>query len=211
MIFDGFDFGSGYAAFLEYMRAGGAIMWVIFGISVAALAVVIERLIFFAAMSADAARLEKAFVEAMPDNDAASARQKMSAYRGSLARLFEEAAANWSAGGLKNRLESGVRKELYKWQDNLHLLVTAAKVSPLLGLLGTVLGMVEMFRSLSEGSAIDPAAVTGGIWKALFTTVAGLMVAIPVIVIHDLLAARIDREEEKLLGGMDFIMRQRGE
>ncbi|MDR1579713.1 MAG: MotA/TolQ/ExbB proton channel family protein [Synergistaceae bacterium] len=209
MIFSGFDFGSGYVAFMEYMRAGGTIMWVILGISIATLAIVIERFIFFAMMSVNATRLEEAFVDAMSEN-AASARQKMSLYRSSLGRLFEEAAANWNAAGddLKNLLESGVRRELYKWQGNLHLIETAAKVSPLLGLLGTVLGMVEMFQTLSAGSAIDPAAVTGGIWKALFTTVAGLMVAIPAIMIHGLLSARIGREEEKLLRGMDFIMRE---
>jgi biopolymer transport protein ExbB len=211
IIYHGFDFGSGYAAFLEYMRAGGAIMWVILGISVIAIAVTIERLIFFAMASANAARLEEAFTNAMSENGAASARQKMSLDGSSLARLFEEAAANWDAGagGLNNMLESVVRKELYKWQSNLYALETAAKVAPLLGLLGTVLGMLEMFRTLNAGMPIDPSLVTGGIWKALFTTVAGLAAAIPAVIIHGLLAARIDREEEKLLSGIDFITRKR--
>jgi biopolymer transport protein ExbB len=51
--------------------------------------------------------------------------------------------------------------------------------------------------------------VTGGIWKALFTTVAGLTVAIPAIVAHGLLCGRIDREEESLRRGADFIVRER--
>jgi biopolymer transport protein ExbB len=203
-------FEGGYSAFLEYMRAGGPIMWVILAISVVAAAVIIERIIFFTAASANAARLEEAFTDALSEGDATSAQRKMSLHGNSLGRLFGEGAANWSLGGddLKNLLESGVRRELYEWERNLSLLETAAKVSPLLGLLGTVLGMVEMFHTLNVGGAVDAAAVTGGIWKALFTTVAGLIVAIPVIMIHGLLAVRIDREEEKLLRGVDFIMRE---
>ncbi|MDR3322033.1 MAG: MotA/TolQ/ExbB proton channel family protein, partial [Synergistaceae bacterium] len=80
-----------------------------------------------------------------------------------------------------------------------------ARVSPLLGLLGTVLGMVEMFQTLNLGGSVNAEAVTGGIWKALFTTVAGLAVAIPVIIAHGILLGRINKEEEKLERGAEFL------
>lgn len=82
------------------------------------------------------------------------------------------------------------------------------KIAPLLGLLGTVLGMVEMFQSLHIGGQISAATVTGGIWKALFTTVAGLTVAIPTIFVCGLLNSRIDSEDETLRRGADFLLRE---
>jgi biopolymer transport protein ExbB len=110
---------------------------------------------------------------------------------------------------MKNLLERRVDTEIYRWEKNLPLLEMAAKISPLLGLLGTVLGMVEMFRTLNMGGAINSVTVTGGIWKALFTTVAGLTVAIPVLVAHGFLSAWIGGQEETLRRGADFIMRER--
>lgn len=66
--------------------------------------------------------------------------------------------------------------------------------SPLLGLLGTVLGMIEAFRQLaSSGSQVDPSVLSGGIWQALLTTAAGLSVAIPVVLLHSWLERRVER------------------
>ncbi|MDR1650462.1 MAG: MotA/TolQ/ExbB proton channel family protein, partial [Synergistaceae bacterium] len=133
---------------------------------------------------------------------------KLTPGRGSLYRLFKAACDGWDCGSesMKALLEGTLRHELYRWEKNLSFLEITARVSPLLGLLGTVLGMVEMFHTLNLGGSVNAAAVTGGIWKALFTTVAGLTVAIPVIIAHGVLAGRITREEEKLQRGADFIM-----
>jgi biopolymer transport protein ExbB len=188
------------------MDLGGWIMWVILFISVVAFAVVIERLIFFAGASADPKAAETEFRRAVRDPAASKGEG-----RSSMHRMFASARENWLADGevMKALLEAQVRREMYRWWKNLPILETAAKISPLLGLLGTVLGMVEMFRTLNLGGSVNSAAVTGGIWKALFTTVAGLTVAIPVIIAHSLLAGRIDREEEKLRRGADFVMQER--
>ena len=102
-----------------------------------------------------------------------------------------------------------VRAEVFKWQRNLALLEIIIRAAPMLGLLGTVLGMVEMFRVLNIGGAIDAAAVTGGIREALFTTVAGLCCAIPLLIVHGLLSAAIDRREERLNRAADLWIRER--
>ena len=197
-------------SFMEYMRAGGAIMWIILGISVLSAALVLERLLFFAAASASLVKLKNSFETAMSQGGAEAARSACAGYS-SLRKLFSDALSNWHIDDedMKNLLERRVDMELYRWEKNLPLLETAAKISPLLGLLGTVLGMVEMFGTLNMGGAITAAAVTGGIWKALFTTVAGLTVTIPVLVAHGFLSARIDGQEEALRQGADFIMRER--
>ena len=69
-----------------------------------------------------------------------------------------------------------------------------ANLSPLLGLLGTVLGMIQAFQKLeSAGNQVDPALLSGGIWQALLTTAVGLIVAIPALIAHQWLDRRIDR------------------
>lgn len=68
-----------------------------------------------------------------------------------------------------------------------------AAAGPLLGLLGTVLGMVDVFASISEGSSVDPALLAGGIWKALSTTVMGLVLAIPAMIASWFMQSRLRR------------------
>ncbi len=192
----------------EYMQQGGYIMWVIFAMSVIALAVTVERLIFFRSNTVDAEKLELAFGEAMFRGDRDKAYKIVSEKGSSLHRVFMAAYTHWELGNEEIKLlaEQQIRREIYRWEKHLWLLELAAKLSPLLGLLGTVLGMVEMFHSLNFGGQITGAEVTGGIYKALFTTVAGLVAAIPFIFIHGMLVSRIDSEEETLNRGADFII-----
>ena len=67
---------------------------------------------------------------------------------------------------------------------SMYFLKLCAAIGPLLGLLGTVLGMVDVFSTLSEKSMPDPSMLAGGIWEALLTTVMGLTLAIPALVVH---------------------------
>lgn len=67
---------------------------------------------------------------------------------------------------------------------SMYFLKLCAAIGPLLGLLGTVLGMVEVFSNLSQSSMPDPTALAGGIWEALLTTVMGLSLAIPSLMVH---------------------------
>jgi biopolymer transport protein ExbB len=192
---------------MEYMRLGGAIMWIILCLSVISLAVVIERAIFFVSASANLEELEIAFGKSISQGDPEAVRRAV-AGRSSLHRLFSAVYGHWmlDAESLRVFVEGQIHRELYRWEKHLALLETTARVSPLLGLLGTVLGMVEMFHTLNLGGAVSAEAVTGGIWKALFTTVAGLTVAIPVIIAHGILAGRINKEEEQLERGGVFII-----
>jgi len=195
---------------LEFMRSGGILLWVIAALSVIALAVVVERLLFFRSASTNPEALEEAFGKAVSENNVDEARKVVRSSQSSLHRLFFAAFAHWGVGreDMKLLVEQQVRREVYRWEKHLFILEIIGKTAPLLGLLGTVLGMVEMFESLHLGGQINAAAVTGGIWKALFTTVAGLTVAIPVIFAHGLLLSRIDSEEETLNRGADYLIRE---
>ncbi|SER58871.1 biopolymer transport protein ExbB [Nitrosomonas sp. Nm51] len=84
--------------------------------------------------------------------------------------------------------------ELQKLERNLSLLSFLAQVAPLLGLLGTVLGMIDLFSGFQQGgnSNINLAELSAGIWKALITTAAGLAIAVPTLAAHSYLSSRVD-------------------
>ena len=78
-----------------------------------------------------------------------------------------------------------IEKETEKMQRFMPSLEIIAQVSPLIGLLGTVIGMIDSFNKLElGGSLVDPAILAGGIWTALLTTAMGLIVAIPALISH---------------------------
>ena len=68
--------------------------------------------------------------------------------------------------------------------SSMYFLKLCAAIGPLLGLLGTVLGMVDVFSNLSAQTMPDPSMLAGGIWEALLTTVMGLTLAIPALIVH---------------------------
>lgn len=82
--------------------------------------------------------------------------------------------------------------ELKRLNQRLHILELVGRLAPLMGLLGTVIGMVMAFRQVAAArGAVDPSLLAGGIWEALITTVAGLCVAIPAMVLHHLFEDRV--------------------
>lgn len=106
-----------------------------------------------------------------------------------------------AAQALKERpdlAESEARRvaslELQKLEKNLSLLSFIAQIAPLLGLLGTVFGMINMFMGLQESgnSSINLSELSSGIWEALVTTAAGLTIAVPTLAAHGYLASRLD-------------------
>ena len=92
-------------------------------------------------------------------------------------------------------METEAEQSLQPYESGFRILDTIAQLAPLLGLLGTVLGMIEAFQALqTAGSQVDPAALAGGIWVALLTTAAGLSVAMPTSIALSWFEAQIDRE-----------------
>jgi biopolymer transport protein ExbB len=97
-------------------------------------------------------------------------------------------------GLLRAQIENAGAAELDALGSHVRLLEITAMVSPLLGLLGTVLGMIDSFRALEMArGAANASVLAGGVWTALLTTAMGLVVAIPAAVAAGLISARIDR------------------
>lgn len=105
-----------------------------------------------------------------------------------IARVLETAISLKSQAGTEDTLAREevtriAKRELSSARSHLRILEVIATLSPLLGLLGTVLGMIQAFQKLQgAGSNIDPSILSGGIWEALLTTAAGLIVAIPTVI-----------------------------
>ena len=85
------------------------------------------------------------------------------------------------------------KQQLTGARSHLRILEVIATLSPLLGLLGTVLGMIEAFQKLEGSATVDPAILSGGIWEALLTTAAGLVVAIPTVMALNWLEQSIEQ------------------
>ena len=93
---------------------------------------------------------------------------------------------------MKESIEEAGRHVVLELEKYLNTLGTIAAVTPLLGLYGTVLGMIKIFSAISSSGVGNPAVLAGGISEALFTTVAGLTVAIPSLMAHRYFQRRVD-------------------
>ena len=98
------------------------------------------------------------------------------------AALAEARARGVIGEALETVAQIHAEREMARLQSGMRWLEATAALSPLLGLLGTVTGMIRAFRDLEEaGATSDPALLSGGIWEALLTTAAGLIIAVPVL------------------------------
>lgn len=193
------------------MNLGGPVMWIIAGLSILGAAIAMERLWFYFIASTEPSQLELSLGELIYNGKKEEASRLVRQKETSLHRLFRVAVDHWEtdAEALEALLEQEVRREVFRWERGLGFLATLARVTPLLGLLGTVMGMIDVFRNLPGMTGSSMAVMAGGIWKALLTTVAGLGVAIPLILCHAYLSVRLERTEEMLWRGVDFMVREK--
>lgn len=183
---------------LELLALGGPVSAILVAMSVLALTIVLVKLWQFHALrigdfrpARDALRLyrsgqEQAALILAGNSPNPSAEALASALRGQRRRLPEEAVREEVARFGHDALES--------LRSGFRPLEVIASLAPLLGLFGTVLGMIEAFREMEQaGHQVNPAVLSGGIWEALLTTAMGLGVAIPVVATLGWLERRVDR------------------
>lgn len=189
-------------SFLEKMGTGGPILLVLALLSLISLSVICLKLLqLWPATSGKAGRQNA--IHQWGKGDAASAQQTLASGRAPADRVLSYAMSALNEGLkptlLTGELERRGNEEVSQMNSLVRLLELIAMVSPLLGLLGTVLGMIQSFQELelAEGAA-NASLLAGGIWQALLTTAAGLLVAIPAAVAAGLLAARIERAAQMI-------------
>src|SRR5690606_4920308 len=164
------------------LRDGGPIVWLLCAVSLFSLALIFVKIWQLRRAVGGAARRERA-LQLWDGRDRRGARAALEGGQAPADRLLGLAMSGLAAGTSRKLLDDDLQwrgnAEIANLSSGLRTLELIAMVSPLLGLLGTVLGMIEAFRELSmaEGSA-NAALLAAGIWQALLTTAEGLIVAI---------------------------------
>ncbi len=165
---------------------GGIIMVPILVCSVIALAIVIERLYFIRTTQENPEQTLRQFNDTLRNNPLAHETQDLQGTQDSLKRMILaglrlKGLPRWK---MEERLTEVGQEEINRHSKYIRGLEVIASITPLLGLLGTVIGMVQAFNKVADHKGIvDPSLLAGGIWEALLTTAAGLSVAIPTMVV----------------------------
>jgi len=183
---------------LALLTLGGPVVLVLLFMSVVALAVTLYKLLQMRAFSARSlAGLDEAVSRWCRGDDEALA--QVQADRSPLSVMISR-GMEWLSGGsddiaaIEAELTRMAQRTLAQLNSLLGILEQVAYLAPLLGLLGTVLGIIDVFHGLAEqGASADSGQLAGGIWEALLTTAVGLCVAIPFALVHAGLQAHIDK------------------
>jgi biopolymer transport protein ExbB len=179
----------------EIVRAGGPVMWPIILCSIGAAAIVLERLWTLQDKRVLPRELT-AKVWQLIDNNQINDKVITALEQNSpLGRVLAAGLANRHRPHeiIMERLEDTGRHVIYELERFLNTLGTIAGITPLLGLLGTVTGIIKAFNAINQGGVGDPRALSGGIAEALITTAAGLIVAIPALFAYRYLRGKVDR------------------
>ena len=180
----------------EQVRSGGPLIWPILAVGLAALILIIERLIFFRRVRANTDEMMTHVAEMVGNGDFAGALDETEKQRGrptSNVITAGLALRDQPSEVIDNGLSEAMLRELPRLERFLTAIKVLAAVAPLLGLLGTVTGMINTFQVITVFGTGDPRLMAGGISEALITTQLGLAVAIPILVASALLGRRAQR------------------
>jgi len=180
-----------------WLVVGGPVVWILLAMSVVALSILLIKLWQFNFPRPEGTRAVNRSLSLWHKGDAEGAIAQLNT-RQTVPAVLLLAMRGMRSGTdhdlLREELQRVGSYRLNQLKLLLRPLEVIANLAPLLGLLGTVLGMIEAFRQMeAAGSRVDPSILSGGIWQALLTTAVGLAVAIPVVAIHSWLERRVER------------------
>ena len=188
----------------EFLAKGGVLVIPILACSVLALAIFVERVVQYSRMGSRGSGLAErvvALLKSGKDNEARKVAEQSNSPTGRvLSRAMEVNKNNRET--LTTVINNAIDDEVRSLSTYVQALATIGNIAPLLGLLGTVIGMIRAFMVIQQmGGKVNAAVLAGGIWEAMLTTALGLAVALPTMVAHSYLVARIQRYEAKLESG----------
>lgn len=178
----------------DFIAKGGFLMLPILLCSVVALAIIIERAWHIRRAKADTESLLSQVKEYLKEKRPQDALDLCETTPGPTARVLAVGIKNYQNNpGKEMAITRAGSRELRRLGRHLRGLAAIANVAPLLGLLGTVTGMIRAFIKIQElAGRVDATVLAGGIWEALITTAAGLMVAIPAMCAHQYFEGCVD-------------------
>jgi biopolymer transport protein ExbB len=177
---------------LEFLRAGGPMLWLIIFFGLIGVYVFLEKFFQLRRNQVNVRELVTGLVNVLKRDAMIEAITLCDNTPGPVAKLLNAAIqAYQNEDDIKPAIEDTAKTELNRLESRLNILSTIANVAPLLGLLGTVVGMYHTFNGISVSSGMSVAALSGGVKEALITTAAGLCVAIPAHLAYNYLVTKV--------------------
>ncbi|MFA6141729.1 MAG: MotA/TolQ/ExbB proton channel family protein [Candidatus Omnitrophota bacterium] len=182
----------------DLIQKGGPMVYLIILSSVLAMGVVIERVYNLHKARIDSNKFMDGITNVLKRNKIIESIEMCNATPGPIAHIIKAGILKHdrSKPEIKEAVEEAAQMEIPRLERHLPILATIAHITPLLGLLGTVTGMIKSFQVIQQkalsGLPVNPGDLAGGIWEALLATVAGLAVAIPTYVAYNYLTSQVD-------------------
>lgn len=184
---------------MYWLQNGGILMYFILLMSILGVYVIIERIIYFKTNeNVDLAKLRPIIRQGIEKNNMKDAIVTLGNQKSSTAKVLKEVlifgykTKTTNVESLEEKAREVALAQIPKLERNMWLLSVVAHTTPLIGLLGTVTGMIQAFQAISKYGTGDPSVLANGISQALFTTAGGLFVAIPAIIFYNYFNKRID-------------------
>jgi biopolymer transport protein ExbB len=183
------------ALVVDVFAAGGSMMWALLATSLIGLTFALERLVALQTRKHLPTNLAAQISELRKTRDRDAALAAAQASRSTLGRVF--AALLSHQGQPRNEIETAIEDELNRVvadeRRNIRPIGIAATSAPLIGLLGTVLGLIAAFREASTSGMDDPTLFAGGIYQALYTTAYGLIISLGLLMLFHYLRGRVEK------------------
>ncbi len=182
----------------DMIQKGGPMMYLIIILSIIALGITIERIYSFNRARIDSQKFMDKILNSLKRNKIIEAIEMCNLTPGPIAHIIKAGILKHdrSRPEIKEAIDEAAGLEIPRMERHLPILATIAHIAPLLGLLGTVSGMIKAFQVIQEKALmmtpVNPGDLSGGIWEALLATLAGLSVAIPTYVAYNYLVNQVD-------------------
>ncbi|MFH1540535.1 MAG: MotA/TolQ/ExbB proton channel family protein [Elusimicrobiota bacterium] len=181
-------------AMWDWLVKGGPVMIPIVGFSIVVCALIVERFVYFHKIQHNTEEFIEKITELLEQGKINEAQQLCESVSSPLARILNTGIFTLQKNPqlIRERIHEVVLDEMPKLEKYLSLISTIATIEPMLGLLGTVTGMIRCFTVIALKGTGDPQSLAGGISEALITTEAGLIVAIPILYLHNVLSDKVE-------------------
>jgi biopolymer transport protein ExbB len=184
----------------KIVSQGGVFMYPLLLASVLALALSLERLIYFSRLEGGAGEFLQKMRKFITENKVSEATTWLQGLNGPVPAVVEMGLRNWEESEkiVEDSIAAQSHLEVQELQRNLPVLETVVTASPLIGLLGTITGMMGVFRAVAEKLALNPqadtSAILAGIGEALIATATGILVAVFCLLCHNLFQGMAERQ-----------------
>ncbi len=208
----------GLEQYYELIARGGVLMWPILLCSIIALTIIIERFLALRRADVDAREFMDTMRQVLRQDRIQEALEQCDESKAPIARIMKAGILkhNRPRDDIREAIEDAARFEVPRLERYLSGLATCATVAPMLGLLGTVQGMIKCFAQIqNKRGQVSPADLAEGIGNALVATAAGLVVAIPALIVYNYFVTRVQGMVTGMEAGsselMDLLTRRHGD